>query len=304
MDKIIYKYEDFLGNSKLLTPIDWQTVEQKLNIEIEKSKNWLNNAIKYALNLKKSYSDYDVFTQLSKFHTICENSLYVGKFISFITDFQIYIQKLNDIKDDCIIIMAIRDTIWAQPRRDLAELLIQLGLFSDLTDKYWHSYIAVMDAGEVLFETTPLYDKDQICKILVNGLTVDCVSGPFQKSDTAHIYINGADYSENLRGINIVVIDKYTNLVIDSVAFDTFQPKPECYRKGRYIVGDSSGETAIEKLQKGLEILQNQNEKLQYELSKCKRYSLLWRGFSSLRTHGFKYTLGMVKAWFWKTAGR
>ena len=44
------------------------------------------------------------------------------------------------------------------------------------------------------------------------------------------VIINSIEHSLNLRGINIVVLNKTTGEVIDSVVFDTFAPFPVLQR--------------------------------------------------------------------------
>ena len=47
-------------------------------------------------------------------------------------------------------------------------------------------------------------------------------SGGGNNFSTCNILLEGKDYSNGCRGLNFVVIDKETNLVIDTVSFDTF----------------------------------------------------------------------------------
>ena len=81
------------------------------------------------------------------------------------------------------------------------------------------SYIAVIDQGSVLYEAAsnrPLtYDAD------INGQVFSVDSSGSKKGAYAAINNNETNYALNSPGINIVVIDRDTGAVIDSVCFNT-----------------------------------------------------------------------------------
>ena len=53
--------------------------------------------------------------------------------------------------------------------------------------------------------------------------------------DFAHIFVNGVDAAQNLRGYNIVVVDPQTGAVESSAAFDTFGSADESARLAQFV---------------------------------------------------------------------
>jgi hypothetical protein len=62
------------------------------------------------------------------------------------------------------------------------------------------------------------------------GAPVKLVSKDYNHGDIAFIGINGVDYSMNRRGLNIVVFDRTSQTVVDTVNFDTHLPDFPCSR--------------------------------------------------------------------------
>ena len=52
-------------------------------------------------------------------------------------------------------------------------------------------------------------------------INVKAVSGGKDDGDCAHIFVNGVDYSQNGRGLNIIVLSIATGAVLSSAVFDT-----------------------------------------------------------------------------------
>ncbi len=59
--------------------------------------------------------------------------------------------------------------------------------------------------------------------------------------DFAHIFVNGADAAQNLRGYNIVVINAQSGVVESSAAFDTFASADESARLAQFIAKIPNG---------------------------------------------------------------
>lgn len=102
--------------------------------------------------------------------------------------------------------------------------LHRLGLQLDFSEKYFrNSYLAVLDGGELKYERaspekityTYEYEEGNNAKLLSSG---------FVTSSLSECVIGGKNYAVNRRGINIVVYDKKSGLLIDSVALDTYDP--------------------------------------------------------------------------------
>lgn len=106
------------------------------------------------------------------------------------------------------------------------ELLKSLGLKTDLQKTFRHSFLEVIDRGEVkveqssenkLLETEYAFGKHKV-KIISQGFN----AAPAAISPVS-INIDDCEYAVNKRGLNIVVWDIKEERVIDSVCFDTFR---------------------------------------------------------------------------------
>ena len=128
---------------------------------------------------------------------------------------------LSQIKDDNhIIIISAKDEASTAFTENMAAAFRALGLTESLVDKYRHSYAAIVDGDEVLFEDV---SQEQISHGETIGNTqIDVKSAGFDAGDTSAILIDAVEYSPNMRGINIVVYDKVAGAVVDAVNFDTY----------------------------------------------------------------------------------
>lgn len=105
-----------------------------------------------------------------------------------------------------------------------------LGLDTDLRDKYRYSYYGLIDDGIVADELCS-ENGIQTSGILGNGEAYDIISGGWISEQESSIKINGTEYGQGGRGINIVVYNKISKEVLSSVYFDTFaKSNPEARR--------------------------------------------------------------------------
>lgn len=135
-----------------------------------------------------------------------------------------YFQALNNNKEDICIVISVRDEACDNWNSDFQVMTEKLGLKSDFYDNSQNSYIAVLDGG------TPIFEKWESAPVTFNttlksnsGLDISLLikSGGYTYGDTSSIKVNGTEYSLNLRGFNIVAIDKQTGKVLSSSAVDT-----------------------------------------------------------------------------------
>ncbi len=129
-----------------------------------------------------------------------------------------------------IILIAVKDIIGNFLSHDIYSKMQYIGLKADLVGAGHKGYIAVIDDSNVIFEllgkeNTPI----KHCSSLHN-LTFEINSSPFNAGNQASIKINNVEHAINARGLNIVVIDKTSNLILDSVSFDTYLPNMPCIR--------------------------------------------------------------------------
>ena len=105
-----------------------------------------------------------------------------------------------------------------------------MGLDTDLRDKYRYSYYGLIDDGIVADELCS-ENGIQTSGILGNGEAYDIISGGWISEQESSIKINGTEYGQGGRGINIVVYNKISKEVLSSVYFDTFaKSNPEARR--------------------------------------------------------------------------
>lgn len=148
------------------------------------------------------------------------------------SDLPSYLNKLKKRSTDCIICIAVsNDMKEGLNDRDIAGLQA-LGLKSDFEKELesGDSYISVIDGGQVLYEALSnrnLYWEEKIS----DQIEIIIKSSGKYNSPQASIMINELECACNGSGINIVVIDKETGLVIDSGQFTISEADRYCHHK-------------------------------------------------------------------------
>jgi hypothetical protein len=217
----------------LFIPINYDEVYTKLNIEIEKSRNWLINNLKAQ---KKSYSTYDILSK--EINVVQKKSIDImSKILKLLNadycienDIFKFLDSLIKNKDNLIIAIAAKDTPGLAFNEDLINKLKEFGLKSDFKKAHWCGYIALMYKGVNIYENIQ-YEQKINYDFSDSSNNIRIESAPLHKGNKASIVINEIDYSINSRGLNFVVIDTNKNFVMDSVAFDTHMPRFEASRR-------------------------------------------------------------------------
>lgn len=142
--------------------------------------------------------------------------------------FERYLELLNNSNHDFIVIISAKDDMCtALSEKDITALEL-LGLQTDFKKlKASNSFIAIIDDGVVEYEGVSNRQQDYTTKISYEKLFVS--SAGYLSGNTSSIKINDKEYSMNHRGINIVVFDKESGIVIDSAYCDTWEPEHEVY---------------------------------------------------------------------------
>ncbi|MCD8286035.1 MAG: NAD-dependent epimerase/dehydratase family protein [Clostridia bacterium] len=154
--------------------------------------------------------------------------------INNITDIYTYFKHLYTCRHKLIIILSVKDTPGFSYNKRLDKLLHRLGLKESLINKHWHAYGAVINGGQVTEEKISKDDEPVIFDCKASDTTIKVVSMSYNKGNLSEILINGTNYSQNERGLNIVLLDKNLNTVVDSVCFDTHDPS---FKSNRHDVG-------------------------------------------------------------------
>ena len=98
----------------------------------------------------------------------------------------------------------------------LIEDMQALGIQTDLRDKFRHSYYAVVADGDVVEDCS---EEQLSWQGQIMGKAISVVSAGYNSGPNSSISIDGVEYSENRRGMNIVVLEN--GAVTDTVTFDT-----------------------------------------------------------------------------------
>lgn len=142
-----------------------------------------------------------------------------------------YFENLNHIEKKLLLI-SIKDTGERYIDDDIKDFMLKMGLRANLKGSLQCAYIAVISDDTVIYEklsetcNTPLEYESKIDQV-----SVKITSKPYKCGNDAEIFVNGFDYSAKYRGLNIVVYDKDSDQVVDSVAFDTHIKQLQCIRK-------------------------------------------------------------------------
>ena len=124
-------------------------------------------------------------------------------------------------KDDLVILISAKDEASYALNEKTIGIMQSLGLEFDLKNRYRYSYLAVIDENEVVFEK--LANKKLYYTEKIDNKVLSMTSAGYENGCISSVEISGLEYSLNRRGLNIVVYDKNKDIVIDSIAVDTFK---------------------------------------------------------------------------------
>ena len=207
----------------LSTPIDWDAVYKKLEIEREHSKTWLLES----LEMSKYFRGCAETSSGNIFENFPSDSswLYQVQNLNRISNFEIYVNILFNCRNDLIIFVASRDThTTGKSTSKKLNLMKMLNISTDLEKTFRYSWSAVIDGERVIDE---LADKSAkvVSKYSWDKHSAEVSSEGYHSPESpgnCSIKIDGKEYSVSKRGLNFVVWSKAEQKVIDSVCFDTF----------------------------------------------------------------------------------
>lgn len=145
-------------------------------------------------------------------------------------DMSLYLDILQIIKDDCVIILAVKDTVGDCLSDCHLQQLKQLGFFS-INKETWRMYIGVSTKEFCIDKVADAREEPLNETLRINNHLISISSNSWRRGNYAKIAIDGIDYAANIRGINIVVLDKATGKVIDSVGYDSHTSNSTFVRK-------------------------------------------------------------------------
>lgn len=131
----------------------------------------------------------------------------------------------NLINDNYLIFLSAKDDAGSEWFKDKLE---KVGLNKEI--EYRKSYIGIVNGLQCVYEETGdgwlAYDED------IEGVHIHVESAGYEAGSFSSIMIDGVEYSNNTRGLNIVIFDKTQNEVIDIITFDVF----DRYSRDYYLV--------------------------------------------------------------------
>ena len=139
-----------------------------------------------------------------------------------IKDVHTYFDYLK--KNKCSFVISVRDDAATSIGVSLRRRLNEIGLVRKI--HFRDSYIAVVENGNVKFENSGqnILSYSGEC----DGLLAYVESAGGNWESYSKIIVDDIDYSKNLRGMNIIVINNGN--IIDAVNFDTWSPYLTCSR--------------------------------------------------------------------------
>lgn len=142
------------------------------------------------------------------------------------TDFSAYFDTLAQGVDDWTVLVVSREEFTTGMTSEDYEVIKEaLGVQLISDSEYANSYAAIIDRGHLVYESTSNrkieYEKD------LYGIPVSLLSSGWYISSDCSIELFDEETAEGGRGLNIVVFDRASGLIIDSVSIDTYlQNKP------------------------------------------------------------------------------
>lgn len=220
--------------------VNFTMCREILRGEKERCTKWLLNSLRTDGKSQKAYSCDDIVNQKidiqNKKHRLSEmkmNAVMNGRLFLAVSDIYQYLKMVAQYREELIVAIAVRDTPGFELNAEINSCLSGIGCKISLENKHWQSYIFIMDGGKVLKETISA-NQERVAYIgNIQEKSYKIVSRSYNRGDIAAIQIDGVEYAENKRGLNIVLIDKNLNAVIDSVAFDTHEKGAPCYRNNQ-----------------------------------------------------------------------
>ena len=144
------------------------------------------------------------------------------------TNFQSYIKRLINSKNEITICISACSDYTRSMNNEDYDLLKQLNLDYIDSGKYMDSYVAIISKGELIYEAVSSNKIDK--EIEINGKSIHITSAGWIAGYSSSIDIEDVTYGMGYEGLNFVVIDNDTGMIIDTVNFDTYLNEKPCSR--------------------------------------------------------------------------
>jgi len=133
-------------------------------------------------------------------------------------DWTKYIGRLQN--ENYTIFIVAKDNIGGSAHPELVSKMNEIGVTSEINDKKWWSYQAIIDKEQIIYES--LSDDPIEYSSDFNGHSINLTSKDWKQGNKGQIQIDGMEYFVDHRGIGIVVYDTVLEKIVDSVTFDLY----------------------------------------------------------------------------------
>lgn len=121
-------------------------------------------------------------------------------------------------KEEYIVFIALSAKTPGALDGELAEALEKLGLSKDML--YSQNYVSVIDSGKIIYERA----SSELVEFSGNISGLDSIVQCDEQNNTLSILLKGVEYARSKAELNIVVYNKQTKCVADSVTFMITEP--------------------------------------------------------------------------------
>lgn len=187
-----------------------------------------------------------------------------------ISNLELYLEVLDQIKQTSIIFVAVKDTAGLALRQKDAEKLMELGFTKNPYRNHGKSYIGVLSEGNVVVNEMSKEDETIIKRGTIKNTDISYYirSAVYNRENVCNIKVDGTEYAVNARGLNFVIYDLSTRMILDSCAFDTHAKSNKCIRKDERVKDLAfEQETALKKLTQQVAELSQQFRELSQKIS-------------------------------------
>lgn len=146
-----------------------------------------------------------------------------------------YINMISGEFDNMTVFISVSDDMHAGLSSEEMCALRSLGLQTDFNNSYQNSFLAVIENGEVTYESLSNFKLSHSGKLQNADVSYYLESAGHYAKSNSSIEIGGKEYSMNGKGINIVVYDDERNIVLDSAYFDTWKENHRGYHNNENI---------------------------------------------------------------------
>jgi hypothetical protein len=183
-------------------------------------------AVEVALTDRKTFSESVFVTDSISYRTEKPKEIAALKNCVF---FESYVDALVEFKESLLILIVACDAHTDFTSNERTKKLLRLknlGIQTDMEITFRHSFLCVIDRGDIVTELCDERKELTYGYALGGGINIKLTSMGFNVKRSpdcsSTVEINGNQCAVNKRGLNFVVYDKAKNEIIDSVCFDTF----------------------------------------------------------------------------------